>query len=171
MNTRLIPCGFSLVFALLTGGCSSSHPAPVGQALSCGDGVRETATGGCEPLVGAALTHDFPMQIVASGEEQLGFCRSWTLHNDQPIWVSGVELHQTEDSHHSNFVYVTDDTFAGDDGIWPCSSRGYEFYTAIKVGGVLFAQSTQAEHDVQQFPAARRFRCRRTRASSATSTS
>ena len=115
--------------------------------------MRETATGGCEPLVGAALTHEFPMQTVAPGEEQLGYCRSWTLHNDQPIWVSGVELHQTEDSHHSNFVYVTDDTFAGDDGIWPCSSRGYEFYTAIKVGGVLFAQSTQAEHDVQQFPA------------------
>jgi len=153
MNTRSISRRFSCLFVLLAGACSSTSTSPpVGRPSACADGTRETATG-CEPIVGAALTHDFPMQNVAPGEEQLGYCRSWTLDNDQPLWVSGVELHQTESSHHSNFVYVPDDLFAGEDGIWPCSARGYEFYTAVAAGGVLFAQSTQADHDVQQFPA------------------
>jgi len=42
--------------------------------------------------------------------------------------------------------------YPGDDGIWPCASRGYDQLSAAVAGGVLYAQSTQAVHEVQAFP-------------------
>src|SRR5262249_21361194 len=33
-----------------------------------------------------------------------------------------------------------------------CGDRGYDFYNAVNAGGLLYAQSTQATHEVQKFP-------------------
>jgi hypothetical protein len=114
--------------------------------LGCGP-PREVA----KVVPGTPLSHDFPAQTVAAGEERLGECRSWTLHNDEEVWVNAVELVQTESSHHTNFVFVPDDRYPGPDGIWTCADRAYEFYTAISAGGVLFAQPTQSAADTQRF--------------------
>jgi hypothetical protein len=41
--------------------------------------------------------------------------------------------------------------FPGPDGAWKCNDRGYSELGAAVAGGVLFAQSTQAKHQVQKF--------------------
>jgi hypothetical protein len=63
-----------------------------------------------------------------------------------------VEVSQSESSHHSNWTFVPEDKFAGPDGIWKCKDRGYDQLSAAVFGGVLYAQSTQAVHEVQKFP-------------------
>src|SRR5262249_2807584 len=79
-------------------------------------------------------------------------CRSWTLDNDTDLLVNAVQLVQDEDSHHSNWVFVPDTSFDGPDGIWPCGDRSYDFYVATGLGGLLYAQSTQAPQEGQKFP-------------------
>lgn len=120
------------------------------RCVPCDPGTYAVA-GACSAIPGAPLSHDFPELTVKPGEEQIGSCRSWTLGNDEEIWVNAVELVQTEDSHHSNWVFVPDDELDGPDGVWPCGERGYDFYVAISLGGLVYAQSTQAAHEVQKF--------------------
>jgi hypothetical protein len=119
----------------------------------CAAGSYASTTGTCVALAGTPLSHDFPDITAASGEELTGSCRSWTLHNDAEIWVNAVELTQNEDSHHSNWTYVPEDQFTGADGLWKCVDRAYDFYSGVAAGGIVYAQSTQATHEVQRFPA------------------
>ena len=130
-------------------GCVEGAAGPSCQP--CGAGNYATAAGGCDPIGGTALAHDFPMNSIAAGGEQLGNCRSWTVDNTSDLWVNAVELTQDEESHHSNWVFVPVSSFDGPDGIWKCSDRSYDFYTAVNAGGLLYAQSTQATHEVQKF--------------------
>src|SRR5258706_11060153 len=74
------------------------------------------------------IVHEFPVQTVAPGQEQLGNCRSWTLANLEEVWVNSVEFSQDEGSHHANFIFIPDQVFAGPDGIWSCQDRNYDFY-------------------------------------------
>ena len=63
--------------------------------------------------------------------------------------------------HHSNWLFVPASNpatgvigpFDGPDGTFTCADRGFDQAVAALKGGVLFAQSTQAQHDVQKFPA------------------
>lgn len=130
-------------------GCVEGASGPSCQP--CGDGTYATAAGTCDAIPGTPLSHDFPMNTIPSGAEQLGNCRSWTLDNATDLWVNAVELTQDEDSHHSNWVFVPADVYDGPDGIWKCGDRGYDFYNAVNAGGLLYAQSTQAPHEVQKF--------------------
>lgn len=97
------------------------------------------------------MRHDFPEMTTTAGEEISGLCRSWTLHNEEAVWVNAVELEQDELSHHSNWIFAPEGMFDGPDGVWPCADRGYDQLTGALAGGVLYAQSTQASHEVQQF--------------------
>jgi len=106
----------------------------------------------CLPIEGEVLAHDFPETTTAAGGEILSVCRSWTLHNPTEIWVHAVELEQNEASHHSNWMFAPEDRFPGPDGLWNCADRGYDQLTAALAGGVLYAQSTQANKEVQRFP-------------------
>jgi hypothetical protein len=47
---------------------------------------------------------------------------------------------------------VNDTDYAGPDGTWPCSDRGFDQIFAGAFGGVFFAQSTQSRMDTQAFP-------------------
>jgi len=118
----------------------------------CASGQYVTHEGVCADIEGTAHRHEFPEFNTPSGDEVLGLCRSWTLGNPEEIWVNAVELTNTELSHHSNWTFVPNDQFDGPDGVWPCSDRGYSQLEAAVFGGVLYAQSTQAEHEVQKFP-------------------
>ena len=73
---------------------------------------------------------DFAEFSVDPGEEVLGLCQSWTLHNPNEIWVNAVELTQDEASHHSNWLFVPSDKYDGDDGVWDCAERGYTEFDA-----------------------------------------
>jgi len=108
--------------------------------------------GACAPIEGTRLAHDFGEFTTNPGQEVRGMCRSWTLGNATDLWVQSVELVQNEASHHSNWLFVPDTSFDGPDGAWKCSDRGYDELTAALAGGVLYAQSTQATHEVQRFP-------------------
>jgi hypothetical protein len=99
----------------------------------------------------AVWTHDFPSMQIAAGEEIDGLCQSWTVGNDEPLYVNRVELTAGPGWHHSNWLYVPDDAFPGEDGIWPCHEREFDQVSAGIQGGVLTAQSTQAQLGVQQF--------------------
>lgn len=119
---------------------------------ACGLGQYAASSGKCEAIGGTPLAHDFDDFTTESGEEVLGLCQSWTLLNAEEIWVNAVELEQDVASHHSNWMYVPGDKYEGPDGVWPCKDRNYSQLTAALAGGVLYAQSTQATHEVQKFP-------------------
>lgn len=117
----------------------------------CPAGHYATSTGSCEAVTGTPLSHTFPDQTTTPGQEVLGLCRAWTIDNDTDLWVSAVELTQSELSHHSNWVFVPDTVYDGPDGIFDCGDRSYDFYKGVGYGGLLYAQSTQASHEVQHF--------------------
>jgi hypothetical protein len=117
---------------------------------ACPEGQYADPSGVCKPI-GNAMTHDFPEISSASGQEELGSCRSWTLNNPTELWVNAVEMTQDESSHHSNWFFVPDDKYKVPDGIWRCRDNGFDELTAALAGGVLYAQSTQARHEVQKF--------------------
>ncbi|WP_156040953.1 hypothetical protein [Chondromyces apiculatus] len=119
---------------------------------ACAEGQYAALSGQCEPIGGSAMVHDFEEFTVQPGEEITGLCQSWTLDNPEAIWVNAVVLAQDVASHHSNWTYVPSDSFEGPDGVWPCAERNYDQLSAAVVGGVLYAQSTQATKEVQRFP-------------------
>jgi hypothetical protein len=118
----------------------------------CDAGHYATRAGSCDPIGGEPLHHEFPPNTTAAGGELRGLCRSWTIDNPEPLYVNAVEIDQDEASHHSNWTFVPDSQFDGPDGIWPCAERNYNQLTGALAGGVLYAQSTQATHEVQKFP-------------------
>lgn len=89
---------------------------------------------------------------VAPSEENMDLCVQISLRNTDYIYVNAVELTTGPGFHHSNWFFVPDGTFSGDDGTFVCDDRGWSEAIAALFGGVLFAQSTQAPHEVQQFP-------------------
>lgn len=101
----------------------------------------------------APMTLAFGPFDIASGDEVTQDCVQITLHNDDYIYVNAVELTTGPGFHHSNWFYVPERTFAGADGVYNCPDRDFNEPVAAIFGGVLFAQSTQAPHEIQQFPA------------------
>jgi hypothetical protein len=95
---------------------------------------------------------DFGPYKLKAGTERVSDCVQITLHNDEPIYVNAVELTTGPGFHHSNWVYVPESVFAGEDGTFDCDDRKYSEPVVAVFGGVLFAQSTQTPHEVQAFP-------------------
>jgi hypothetical protein len=109
--------------------------------------------GACgDPAPPAPQTFDFGPYMLAAGQEIKSQCVSVTLNNDEPLYINAVELTTGPGFHHSNWFWVPDNEFQGEDGTWRCSDRGYDEAVAGLLGGVLFAQSTQAQHELQSFP-------------------
>jgi hypothetical protein len=90
---------------------------------------------------------------VAASQEIVGTCVQISLHNPEAIYVQSVELTTGPGFHHSNWLFVPDTEFPGNDGTFSCDERGYNEGIAAMLGGVLFAQSTQSPHEIQAFPA------------------
>jgi len=98
-------------------------------------------------------SYDFGPFEIAPAEEITRDCVQVTLHNSDYIYVNSVELTTGPGFHHSNWMFVPEHVFPGTDGTYRCGDRDYSEAVAAVFGGVLFAQSTQSEHEVQQFPA------------------
>lgn len=122
------------------------------ECFACEVGTYADSTGACVPIQGEQAHHQFDEFTTQPGEEVKGLCQSWTLENDEELWVNAVELVQNQASHHSNWTFVPEDMFEGPDGVWTCDDRGYDQLTAALSGGVIYAQSTQAVREVQKFP-------------------
>ncbi|MEO8700437.1 MAG: hypothetical protein ABI867_10350 [Kofleriaceae bacterium] len=108
--------------------------------------------GGGEPSSPAIQSFDFGPYDIAPGEEFTDTCVQITLHNADYIYINAVELTTGPGFHHSNWFFVPERTFAGEDGSYSCRDRDFNEPVAAVLGGVLFAQSTQAPHEIQQFP-------------------
>lgn len=106
---------------------------------------------GCGSDPDVADQHAFPTVTLAPGEEVTDLCQSWTLGNTEPLYVNTVTMTNGSGWHHSNWVFLPDDVFPGADGVWPCRERNFDGRAAAILGGVLYAQSTQATHESQQF--------------------
>lgn len=101
----------------------------------------------------APRTFPFGPVTIDAHTEDLGTCVALTLDNNEPIYVNQVELITGPGFHHSNWLFVPEYLFPGPDGTFNCEDRNYDQTAAGVLGGVFFAQSTQAPHEVQQFPA------------------
>ena len=112
--------------------------------LAC---AEETA-----PDPNAPRTFEFGPYEIAPNGEVTDDCVQITLHNDDYLFINSVELTTGPGFHHSNWFFVPEHTFAGEDGTYNCDSRDFNEPVAAIFGGVLFAQSTQAPHEIQQFP-------------------
>ncbi|MEM6296925.1 MAG: hypothetical protein AAGA54_37015, partial [Myxococcota bacterium] len=86
-----------------------------------------------------------------AGSEETMTCYAWTVDNDAPLYVQGVEFQNGGSFHHSNWFVVPEDVYPGEDGFFPCSERGFEDVSAALAGTVLFAQSTQAQQESMRF--------------------
>lgn len=100
----------------------------------------------------APRTLTFGPYSLEPGAEVTDRCVSVSLHNEEPIYVNQVELQTGPGFHHSNWFWVPEHQFAGEDGTWSCGDRYYTEAAAGLFGAVVFAQSTQAEHEIQAFP-------------------
>ena len=98
------------------------------------------------------LTHSFEPLAADVGEEVSGVCQSWTLNNDEPLYVSKIRQRNEGAWHHSNWFFVHESKYSGPDGTWDCDERGFHEVDAGLAGGAFFAQSTQASVEIQAFP-------------------
>lgn len=163
-------CSWWLFAAVLALGCGASPSAspvdaassPLDAASTPDDAAQDafarpdagarTSDAAIAPAPEAMLAHTFPAVDLAVGDERLDLCQAWTLNNDEPIYVDSVTMDAGPGWHHSNWMWVPDTEFAGDDGTFPCRDRQFdELAAALAGGGVFFAQSTQATHEVQSF--------------------
>lgn len=99
----------------------------------------------------ATRTFELGPYPLAPGQEVTTQCVSVTLHNDEPLYINQVELTTGPGFHHSNWFWVPENLFAGEDGTWTCADRNYRGEAAGLFGGILFAQSTQSPHEIQKF--------------------
>ncbi len=113
--------------------------------------ASDTGTTSVDPT--APRTFEFGPYDLKPGEEVTRSCVQISLHNEEFLFINSVELTTGPGFHHSNWFFVPDTTFAGDDGTYNCADRNFNEPAAAIFGGVLFAQSTQARHEIQQFPA------------------
>jgi len=104
-----------------------------------------------EPDITPTLTHSFEPLSINSGEEISGVCQSWTLDNEEPLYVSKIRQRNDGAWHHSNWFFVPEDTYDGPDGTWDCDERGFHDVNAALAGGAFFAQSTQTFQEIQAF--------------------
>ncbi|UJR80282.1 hypothetical protein [Sandaracinus amylolyticus] len=137
-----------LVGAVL-GGCDDAG-GDLQDAATPRDAGAPHDAGPRPPYVGE---HTFPAIELDAYGEVLSLCQSWTLNNPTELWVSAVEMSAGPGWHHSNWMYVPEPAFEGDDGTWRCSERTFnEVAASARGGGVFFAQSTQSTAETQQFP-------------------
>ena len=132
-----------------------SRPLCLGLLLfGCGEvAVATDAPADTGPPPPYEPTHTFPAIELEAGGEVQNVCQSWTLNNDEPLYVNAVVMDAEDGWHHSNWMFVTEEAFVGPDGTWPCGDRDFnEINAAIQGGAVFFAQSTQSTHEEMRFP-------------------
>ncbi len=114
-------------------------------------GLVLVACGGSDDAT-APRSLEFGPFLIAPSEEVEDQCVQITLNNSEYLYINSVELTTGPGFHHSNWFFVPERTFAGEDGTYVCDDRDFNEPVAAIFGGVLFAQSTQTPHELQKFP-------------------
>jgi hypothetical protein len=115
-------------------------------------GMVSACSGGNDVDPVAPIELPFGPYTLAPGEEVEDQCVQISLHNDDYLFINSVELETGPGFHHSNWLYVPEHVFPGEDGTYTCDDRNFDQAVGAIFGGVLFAQSTQLAHEVQAFP-------------------
>src|SRR5688500_15060128 len=74
---------------------------------------------------------------VGAGVEDEDTCQSWTLDNEEDLWVTRIKQINGGAYHHANWFFVPDDQFDLPDGPWSCSEHDFSELTAAINGGYL----------------------------------
>jgi hypothetical protein len=98
-----------------------------------------------------SLSHAFAPVTVAPGDDVLDLCQSWTLGNDEELWVARVDEQNGHGFHHSNWVALPEGTVSVPEGTWNCQQGGYDPMVAAVVGTAFFNASTQASSETLEF--------------------
>ncbi len=115
-------------------------------ALACKAGPGGEGDEG--PLEEATISHFYGTWELEPYEE-VWPCASWTLHNEQALYVNATTLNNGGMYHHSTWMVVPEDYYEGPDGFWDCDARGFSEVEAAVSGTVLIAQSTQSTYERQ----------------------
>lgn len=99
---------------------------------------------------GVVIAHSFPEMTVGPLVE-ITPCVSWTVGNEEAMWIDQVDLYNQGMYHHSNWYVVPEEVYPGEDGVWNCSDRGFSDIDAALNGTVLTAQSTQSLWESQRY--------------------
>ena len=138
-------------------GCGSSEASTDSGAGATGGAADPGGQGGLggsssePPAFAKTMSHVFPPVFVDVDGEVADVCQSWTLNNEEPLYVNAVRQTNEGGWHHSNWTFGPENVFDGPDGTWDCAERDYSLQFAVGAGGVLFAQSTQAFEETQSF--------------------
>jgi len=97
------------------------------------------------------MAHSFESLTIDAGAEISNLCQSWTLDNDEPLYVAKIRQRNDGAWHHSNWFFVPESEYPGPDGTWNCDERGFHDVAAALTGGAFFAQSTQTFQELQAF--------------------
>jgi hypothetical protein len=117
---------------------------------ACSEFAPPPATGGDGPPgETAVVSHYFGRIPLLPLTDDAGRCASWRLDNARPLYVQSVVLDNEGSFHHSNWIVVPEEEYAGPDGLWDCEDRGFEEIAAAQKGTVLYSQSTQTFHEEQ----------------------
>ena len=60
------------------------------------------AATGCVDSDARTLSHTFPALEVEAGQERNFICQSWTLGNDEPVYVNAAKMTAGPGYHHAN---------------------------------------------------------------------
>lgn len=133
-------------------GCRQDPTTFEETCFPCAEMEMPDESGACVRIDGTMLEHDFGSLTIEGGGEYNGVCQSWILNNPEELWVNAVEFSSQGFYHHSNWFFVPEGNHDYKDGNWyDCYNDGFEEITAALKGGVLFAQSTQVNREVQRF--------------------
>ena len=133
-------------------GCHVDPATSQEQCYACDEKEMPNSDGACEVIPGVVHEYNFGQIDVEAGGEYNGVCQSWILNNPEELWVNAVEFSSQGYYHHSNWFFVPEGNHNYKDGNWyDCYNDGFEEITAALKGGVLYAQSTQVDREVQQF--------------------
>jgi hypothetical protein len=134
--------------------CQLDESGTDAQCSPCPQGnAPDEVTGGCITIEGTRYGNHFGTVTLKPGEELNGLCQSFALNNETELWVNAVEFITEGYYHHSNWFFVPEGKHEYQDGTWyDCYDNGFQEITAALLGGVLFAQSTQVNQELQRFP-------------------
>ncbi|MEM9727092.1 MAG: hypothetical protein AAF997_00805 [Myxococcota bacterium] len=146
---RAWACSFvSAIPLLLAVGCGDGGVATVGGSAGAGGAGGSSGEGGADAFE-ATLEHSFDVVVVEPATDDY-WCQSWTLDNDEPLYINKVRQQNDGAWHHSNWYFLPEGSY-GDDGTWRCQDRQFTQARAVVSGGAIFAQSTQAFEETQAF--------------------
>ncbi len=150
---RLLTFAAASVFGALAMGCGSSD----GSEPSDGEpnpNPNPDPPGVPQEL---AFTAETDPITVESGGEILEACDSWSLGNTETLWLTRAVISSTLGVHHSDWMVLPDGLYPNPGNADVCRNfvdperGGFSLFDGAVIGDVVFAQSTQAEHEEQAF--------------------